>query len=382
MRSTFALIPAVLAASALAAPWGPPGSGSESWGGEGYGNDDDCSDAPAGPTGSASHKPHSTVTYSTVSPTSTLQAIELAAHGTLPDGALPTKIADTTAITLDVVATVELFESAFFAELISNVTADKPGYQLKDNKDTVLADLKAIVAQEQLHATGANGILQTAGRAPIVPCKYDFPVNSYKEALAFISLQTDLVLGTLQEIAATVSSDGDAELINLFVSIAGQEGEQNGFFRSSLHKIPSALPFLSAASGAFTYSHINQQGIIAGSCPNGTFIANAGVPIFKPLDVVTHVSPATTEVEFSVSGSLPSNTSVVYINQQNTPKTYAISNIKNDNGKTTFTVPFPYNQFEMNGLTIAAVVNGAGNFASAGAVAMSTVFGPGLIEIN
>jgi hypothetical protein len=35
----------------------------------------------------------------------------------------------------------------------------------------------------------------------------------------------------------------------------------------------------------------------------------------------------------------------------------------------------------MNGLTIAAVTNGAGPFATADAVAQASIFGPGLIEI-
>ena len=48
----------------------------------------------------------------------------------------------------------------------------------------------------------------------------------------------------------------------------------------------------------------------------------------------------------------------------------------------TFSANFPYDQFVMNGLTLANEVHGAGPFSSASAVANSTVYGPALIEIN
>lgn len=52
-------------------------------------------------------------------------------------------------------------------------------------------------------------------------------------------------------------------------------------------------------------------------------------------------------------------------------------------GKVTFHAAFPFKQFEMNGLTLAAVTNGK-NAApdNAAAVAAVTLFGPGIIEIN
>ena len=49
---------------------------------------------------------------------------------------------------------------------------------------------------------------------------------------------------------------------------------------------------------------------------------------------------------------------------------------------TTFEALFPYDQFEMNGLTIAVLTNSAGPFADVDAVAAATVAGPALIEVN
>ena len=50
--------------------------------------------------------------------------------------------------------------------------------------------------------------------------------------------------------------------------------------------------------------------------------------------------------------------------------------------RTQFVAPFPWEDGFADGLTIAALVNGTGTFASNDAVAAATVFGPGLIEVN
>ena len=54
-----------------------------------------------------------------------------------------------------------------------------------------------------------------------------------------------------------------------------------------------------------------------------------------------------------------------------------------DDGNTvTFEAFFPYAQFELNKLTIVAVRNSSGPFATADDVARATLFGPGVIEVN
>jgi hypothetical protein len=72
----------------------------------------------------------------------------------------------------------------------------------------------------------------------------------------------------------------------------------------------------------------------------------------------------------------------VYINQQNVPIVQPISGASTQNGVVTFSSPLPYTQNLMNGLTIAAVVQGSGPFPNITSVAASTLYGPGLIEIN
>lgn len=97
----------------------------------------------------------------------------------------------------------------------------------------------------------------------------------------------------------------------------------------------------------------------------------AGLPANSPLGAGT-----------SLSGYNWNALSVQFINQQNKPVAAPLKNIKVSGTVVTFDVDFPFTANLLNGLTIAAVTVGQGPFASAGAVAAQTLFGPGLIEVN
>jgi hypothetical protein len=348
-------------------------------------------------------------------PSSQLTAIEQQAHGTLPNGSPPPSITADTETSLELIAFNELFEVAFFTELLNNVTNNVPGYQFNDNdaRNVVITALTAVQAQEELHTLNANGALAHFGLSPIQPCEYNFPVSDFPTAIALASTFTDVVLGTLQDVASLLATDGDDGLIRGVVSVVGQEGEQNGFYRELLGKTPSALPFLTTSTREFAFSALNQNFVVPGSCPN---IGEITLPIFQTLTVDTqNIQPTTQTLQFSVTinnnnnnangteggwtswtrhasrapGSGPqqgagyySSLSVVYINQQNLPVVEPITNVGIEGNTVTFNAEFPFDQFLMNGLTIAAVTKTAGPFASADAVAKDTIFGPGLIEIN
>jgi Ferritin-like domain len=336
-------------------------------------------------------------------PSSQLTGIEQQAHGTLPNGPPPPSITADTETSLELIAFNELFEVAYFTELLANVTNNVPGYQIADSneRNSVITALTAVQAQEELHALNANGALAHFGVSPIQPCEYNFPVSDFTSAIALASTFTDVVLGTLQDVASLLATDGDGGVIRGIVSVVGQEGEQNGFYRNLLGKIPSALPFLTTSTREFAFSALNQNFIVPGTCPN---LGQIKLPIFQALNVDTqNIQPKSQTLEFSLS--IPSNNgnssghgtwkrdaqhdsnyysslSLVYINQQNLPivENITIVSIKGDT--VTFHADFPFDQFLMNGLTIAAVTKSPGPFASADAVAEDTLFGPGLIEIN
>lgn len=79
---------------------------------------------------------------------SELESIEERAHGTLPNGAPPSGISEGGLTNLKLVAFNELFEVAFFEELITNITEKVVGYRFsnEDDYDFVLNGLKVILA--------------------------------------------------------------------------------------------------------------------------------------------------------------------------------------------------------------------------------------------
>ncbi|KAI9867888.1 MAG: hypothetical protein M1813_007710 [Trichoglossum hirsutum] len=324
-------------------------------------------------------------------PSSQLNTIQEQAHGSLPNGTPPPSVKDDTKTSLQLVAFNELSEVAFFTQLISNITDNVKGFEVHDNsRDTLLTALNAVLAQEKLHTLNANGALVKFGGQAIQPCKYNFPVSTVDEAIALASTFTDVVLGTLQDVQTRLGTSGDTALIRGVGSTLGQEGEQNGFYRTLQHKIPSALPFLTASTREFAFSALNQLFIVPDSCPNSKSI---DLPVFQPLVVETKkIEPKSQNLQFSITitdgtnnkwGSDYSGLSLVYINQQNVPIIQKVQSVRVDHNTVHFEAPFPFDQGKFgNGLTIAALTNGAGPFANANEVAKAAVFGPGLIEIN
>jgi len=330
--------------------------------------------------------------------TAQIAAIETQAHGSLPSGGPPPPHAPSadTLTSLRLIAFNELFEVAFFTELLDLIQNKAPGFW-DDSKDMnfIIDALTAVQAQEELHALNANGALTKfdTKNGPVLPCTYNFPVNNLDDAIALASKFTDVVLGTLQDVATLMGTDGDAGLIRGIASVIGQEGEQNGFYRIFQNKIPSALPFLSASTRDFAFSALNQNFVVPGTCGN---LGSIDLQIFSPLTIETSeidakVQPITFSFDIPKTGLAPewksdcSGLSLVYINQQNAPVAEQISKADVDlkAGKVTFTVNFPFDAATFgNGLTIAAVAPSSADLSTADSVAAATVFGPGLIEIN
>lgn len=225
-----------------------------------------------------------------------------------------------------------------------------------------------------------------AGQMTITPCEYMFPVATFADAIALAQTFTDVVLGTLPEAQAAFAADGGDEspLVPLFGSVIAQEGEQNGFYRYVQKKTASAAPFLTGGSPSFAFTAL-QMFIVPGSCPQDiAAIAGAGLKTFGPLEVITTPEAMNMTLEFAAPGDVgPDTNSIVYISGQNVPVTVPISTVTSIDGYSHFTASFPFESGFAHGLTIAALVNSAGEtFASNDAVAAATLFGPGLIEVG
>ncbi|KAJ4985745.1 sexual development protein [Stagonosporopsis vannaccii] len=310
--------------------------------------------------------------------------IQDAAHGTLPNGPPPPALSAEGVTNLKLIALNELFEVAFFTELIFNVTNKVSGYDLGMGHDYMLDSLNAIVNQEELHVLNANGALEHFNQEKIQPCKYDFPVTDFQSAIALAGTFTDVVLGTLQDVNQMFSKNQDDGLVRAVTSVVGNEAEQEGFFRLMQKKRPSSQPFLTTATRDFAFTAI-QDFIVEGSCPN---IGNIPLKRFKPLTVETKTIPAEDQnIKFSFdmkdAGMFDTNDMrLTYLNGQNQPIVKNFENVKMEGNKVFFEAAFPYDDFLMNGLTIAAVTMGADEFADADKMAEAAIFGPGLIEVD
>jgi len=317
-----------------------------------------------------------------------LAAIQKQAQGTLPNGAPPANLSADGITNLQLIALNELFEVAYFTQLIQNITQNVTGYEISDyaTRNYTLQALYAIRAQEELHALSANTALAHFNQTPISPCNYSFPVTTYQGAIALAATFTDVVLGTLQDVVQVFAEIGAGALSRQIASVIGQEGEQEGFFRLVGKKRPSALPFLTTSVRDFAFTAI-QSFTVPGTCTN---LSSINLKTFQPLNLLTNLTgPGNATLQFSFTN--PTNSSLwsngttlyaVYINQQNMPIVQNTTMVSSSGNMTTLSAFFPYEQYEMNGLTIAALGTSAGPFMTANAVVNSTVFGPALIEIN
>ena len=334
-------------------------------------------------------------------PSSQLDQINQEAHGELSNKGAPTGLHPDTINSLAFVAFNELFEVAFFTELVQNITLNKPGFTAADipiDRDTVLANLKVIVAQEELHELNANGAFKANTGSTVEPCTYKFPVDNFMDAIALASKFTDVVLGTLPDIQTVAATAGDFGLIAGVGASLGEEGEQNGFYRFLLNKVPAQLPFLTGGARNFAFNAILQNFVV--ECPASTlnFLEKpaAGIPLNATgvLNVLTSdLSFEDVTAEFSVQTVIVADTQsyyesnkgdmayLTYINQQNAPLSVPITDISFSAGAIHFKASFPGKTDFLNGLTIAAVTSGNA-FTSNEAVASATLFGPGLIEID
>lgn len=216
---------------------------------------------------------------------------------------------------------------------------------------------------------------------PVEPCRYKFPVHDFDSAIALAATFTDLVLGTLQDVVERFALGRDVDLAREIASVIGQEGEQEGWFRVIQGKVPSELPFLTTSDLNFAFTAI-QGFVVPGTCPN---ILEIPLRTFEPLDVVTPPGPRTQNLTFSFADSRNETGHqlwMTYINQQNLPIVEPLHVVSRDGDQVLAEALFPYDDNEMNGLTIAAVTKSDGPFGDASTVARWTLAGPGLIIVN
>lgn len=323
-----------------------------------------------------------------------LNDINTKADGTLSTAPPPPALNASSIPIFQLINFNENFEVAFFNSLVYNITNDVSGFQVPfgSEKAALLSVLNTVLAQEELHAINAAGVISHFGGTVPTPCVYKFPTTDLVGALALAETFTSLVLGTLQDASQGLSTNGDHGPVRAVASVIGQEGEQNGFFRGLLNAKPSEKPFLTTSVAAFAFSAL-QDFVV--SCPFD-IAATIPIPIFPTIAVAggSDVSPQDQLLTFStdltgVAAAAPyygnpdactSGLYVTYFTGQDAPISIGISNVTWTGNTITFQAEFPFTEYVMQGLSIAALTT-ANNFANPDAVPAATLAAPGLIQV-
>ncbi|KAL8992954.1 MAG: hypothetical protein Q9169_006714 [Polycauliona sp. 2 TL-2023] len=348
-----------------------------------------------------------------------LLEIERLAGGRLPTNPLPTGLSKDEITTLKLLAHNELYEVAFFTELLTNLTTHVAGYGPQDlapypggaplEPTLLYKTIESIKNQEELHAIAANAFLVSAGEQPIAPCRYVFPVSNFKNAILFARVFTDLALGTIPAVQLLYAKGNATRNILTLGSILGQEGQQDGFFRYAQNKPASAAPFLTGSTASIAFNALRKL-IVEDSCPqplstiglpewtklkyfDASFAINNynGIELATPEPswpawVVSNPATRNGSLPFFSSGfEAPRTSSIVYLSGQNKPVAVPITNYFRQPGddSQTWRAAFPFQEEGFaNGLVIVILANGLGPFEDADAVAAAANRGPILIEMN
>lgn len=238
---------------------------------------------------------------------------------------------------------------------------------------------------------GAISTLQAAGRFAPSACEYQFPVNTFQDAISLAETFTAVVLGALQDANALFTGDGAADPVRLISSVIGQEGEQNGYYRLLLSRIPPESPFLTTVPGAFAFSALQ---MFVDSCPFP--LSNINLPIFPPLmtngGAVALLEPNDQMLSFqsdlsNSSAAQPfvggdgSGLYLTYVTGQQVPFSVNITNVKWQGSTISFEANFPYTEYVMHGFSHGALTTGD-TYANADAIVAGTLAAPAVLQVN
>lgn len=201
-----------------------------------------------------------------------------------------------------------------------------------------------------------------------------------------------MVLGALQGANVAFAKDGVPNLVQLISSVIGQEGEQNGYYRIVLNRVPSSSPFLTPVPAAFAFSAL-QMFVVPGSCPFP--LSNIDLPILPGImtngDPVGLVKPGDQTIRFSadLTGSEAAGPYVgksaglfmTYTTGQQVPVSVPVFGVRWTGRVISFLANFPYQQNVAAGFSHGALTTG-NRFATADAVAEGALAGPAIIQVN
>ena len=185
------------------------------------------------------------------------------AGGSISQNALTAKLSEDGIRLFQLANFLENMEAAFFTQGAKNYTdgvwrsGDVNGVR---NIDVVMR----IAEQEQVHVQSIESLLQTNGAQPVQPCQYSFPVVDEKSFLALASIITNVGIGALIDLDATLPYT-DSRLEATIASIIPVEARHDAFFRLYAKEVPNPSAFATQISGIWAYN-LALDFVVPGSC--------------------------------------------------------------------------------------------------------------------
>lgn len=239
----------------------------------------------------------------------------------------------------------------------------------------------------------AVGVLKNAHQFAPSPCQYTFPVSTLQDAINLAETFTAVVLGALQDANVIFATEGVSGLVRTVSSVIGQEGEQTGFYRFLLDRVPSESPFLTTVPGPFAWSAL-QAFVVPNSCPFP--LSNINLPIFPGImtngGAIALIDPKDQTLSFTsdLSGSQAAKPFVggdgsglwmTYTTGQQLPIPVPITNVKWQGSVISFQANFPYQANVMGGFSHGALTT-SNSSQNADAVVNSALAAPAIIQVN
>ena len=218
-------------------------------------------------------------------------------------------------------------------------------------------------------------------------------MTTFNDAIALAETFTAVVLGALQDANVLFTGDGAPGPVRLVSSVIGQEGEQNGYYRVLLERIPPESPFLTTVPGPFAFSAL-QLFVVPGSCPFP--LSDINLPIFPTIKTnggpVALLQPGDQTLSFEADlsgveaaskyvGGDGSGLYLTYTTGQQVPFSVEITGVSWQGSVISFEANFPYEEYVMHGFSHGALTT-SNSFASADALVPATLAAPAVIQVN
>ncbi|KAH7321154.1 hypothetical protein B0I35DRAFT_450627 [Stachybotrys elegans] len=328
-----------------------------------------------------------------------LRTIQLDAEGRLPDRPYPTSLSSDVVALYQVYTFLEQATSGFFAQMWNNVTNNDPGYEIfvAEDRNVILEVIDTAIAQEQVRALRGMSILSAAGAYVPEPCVYGTNAATYIDAVDTSQTLLTLATGFQQNLAKVLAREEQYELLQQEMSIAGPIGEESGFFRANLFRLPNEGPFTTYVPAVFMWSYIRAFGLLGGGHCDWD-LNTIAMPVVADLrpggrrrlfvpaedqDLLFQVdwNQVTAPGAGAYVGGDGSGLYLTWIVGQLEPFSVSVNNVTWNGRLMTFFASFPFTENVMSGTSIAALTT-TNTFDSVEDIVDSALAGPGIVQCD